>query len=384
MMRIAIAAAVIGCLALPVRAGDAETPAPDGTIRIGATFPRTGPFEMYGQSAYFGARERVREINTQGGVNGKRLEILWRDNRGNPAEAVRNVEELAGTEGVQAIIGPLLSEAAMAVREAARERRVVILLPAAAMDAITHDNPWMFRSTFNNSLQADAMSRFQRERFGAETAAVLFDARHGYAVELAELFAVAFTARGGRVTGTASFAGEDGDIARGLRELAEARPDFIYAPCYATEAIEVVRAARATGVNIRFVAPDAWDSEFVFSAAGRRLIGTHVASSLFELDFSYSAFDRFFQAMVRAGMDNPDALAASAYDAVSLLAVALRNGETADEIRQGLLAIENLPLATGITTITPDGSAIKPIIIRQVEPRRGRLVAAYAGRVDPE
>ena len=378
MMRIAVLAAVIGCLALPLRAGDEPE-----TIRIGATFPLTGRFEIYGQSAYYGVRARVREINAAGGVNGKDIEILWHDNRSENAVAVRDVEELAD-KGVQAILGPLTSEAAMAVRETARKRQVVILLPMATMDAITRDNPWIFRTCFNNSLQADAMARFQREDYAFETVGILFDARYAFSIELAELFADKFVARGGAITGKASFAEEAGDIERGLRKVAEAKPDFIYAPCYGDEAVDVVQTAKALGIRTPFAAPDSWDNDLVLSAAGSRLVGTKIVSSLPEQEYLSPPFRRFFEAMQRAGMDNPDALAANAYDAVTILATALENGETAEEIRQGLHAIERFPLATGITTITADGDALKPVLIRIVEKRGGKLIPVLARTIEPE
>lgn len=357
----------------------------NGEIVLGATFPLTGELEYYGKSAYFGANTRVRIINAAGGINGKRLALRWRDNRGDPEQAVRDVEELAREHGVPAVIGPLLSDGAIAVRDAAAKLGVVVMSPLATVDAATRGNPWMFRACFNNSAEADGLVNFQMNSYGAKSCGVIFDPRYSFSAELAAIFAQKFTEKGGRVVGKLPFvdaAGEK-DYATPLKRLDEGAPDFIFAACYAMEAVEMVRAARDAGVRTRFCGSDAWDNELLFDAAGTRLAGSSFASALFEQNFNYRPFQTFFTAMEQAGMDNPDAPAACAYDAVTLLADCLRTGEKPAEIRDALFQVKRKALATGRTTLTREGDALKPIIIRIAERRGGRLVPVYAERYDP-
>ncbi len=178
-------------------------------------------------------------------------------------------------------------------------------------------------------------------------------------------------------------AGDKQDYLTPLKSLAEKKPDFIFAASYALEAIELMHAARDGGVGTRFVGPDTWDNQLVFDGSGTRLIGTCVASALYERAFSYRPFQTFFTAMEQAGMDNPDAQAACAYDAVRLLAKALESGETPERIRRGLLGIKRMSLATGRISISPEGDAIKPVLIRVIERSHGQLIPVYAERYDP-
>lgn len=365
-----------------------DEPAPprlEGQIVLGATFPLTGHLETYGQSAYYGAETRVRLINESGGVNGKRLVLEWRDNRSDPVQAARDVRELVEKHGAPAILGPLLSDATMAARPVADRLGVVLMTPMATMDAVTRDTPWVFRSCFTNSAQADGLIRFQMEKYGAKKMGILYDSSHASSLELANIFYDNFTGRDGECVGKLSFIGPGGekDYKTPLRELARENPDFIFAPSYALEATEIIRAAREFDVSIRFCGPDTWDNELVFDASGSRLTGSSFASTLFEQTFSYRPFRIFFDAMEQAGMDNPDAPAACAYDAVTLLATALANGETPEKIREGLLQVKRMPLATGRVTINADGDAVKPVLIRVVEQSRGRLLPVYAERYDP-
>lgn len=381
----AVAVAAFAPFFLAAAADRARPPELRGQIVIGGTFPLTGELAYYGQSAYYGANTRVRLINEAGGVNGKRLVINWRDNRSDPEQAARDVEELAREAGVAAVLGPLLSDAAMAARETARRLGVVVMTPLATVDAATRDNPWMFRACFNNSAEAEGLIAFQMNSYGASSCGIVYDSRHAFSTELAAIFAKKFTEKGGRVVGKRSIVDAAGakDYASPLRTIAEEKPDFIFATCYALEAAELVRAARDLAIDIRFCGSDSWDNELLFDAAGRRLIGTSLASALFERDFNYRPFRVFYDAMEAAGMDTPDAPAACAYDAVTLLADALAGGEGAEDVRQGLLSVKRKALATGRVTITPDGDTLKPMLIRVIEQRGGRLAPIYAERFDP-
>lgn len=373
------------CVAAAESGGEAPASAFTGDIVIGATFPLTGIFENYGQSAYYGATTRVRMINDAGGINGKRLVVEWRDNRSDPMQAARDVRELAERFKVPAILGPLFSDATMAVRDLAKELEVVVASPLASIEAFSRDNVWVFRIGFSNVQMAEGMIAFQMRSFGVKSCGILFDPRHAFSAELAEVFEDSFTKRGGVVVGNHSFIDADGnkDYATPLAALAERNPDIIFAASYAQEATELIRTARDMGVSIRFCGPDAWDNELVYDASGTRLIGTAVASSLFESSFNYRPFQVFYNAMEQAGMDTPDAQAASAYDTVSLLAAALEQGETSAAVRDALLGVRRLSLATGRTSISPNGNARKPLIIRIVERVGGRLVPVFADRIDP-
>ncbi|MCC8108050.1 MAG: ABC transporter substrate-binding protein [Planctomycetes bacterium] len=355
-----------------------------GTIVLGATFPRSGELEYYGLSAYYGATTAVRMINARGGVNGKELVLEWRDNRSEREQARLDIVELAREKGVPAVIGPLLSDSAMAVRETARELGVVVLSPMSTIDALPEPDPWVFRSVFSNSAEALALTRFQREKFGFHSCSILYDSNHMVGADMATTFARTFTEAGGRVTGTHSIRGADGSLTLSavLDEVEKERPDFLFAPMYGVEALSLILALRDRGIDTPVCGSNTWDNEVVFDGAGTRLVGTSFASVLFERAATRQ-FREFFTAMEAAGMENPDASAACAYDAVMLLAKALETGESAEEIRAGLLAVRNFNLATGRITITPDGDTRKPVLVRMVERQGCRLVPVYAERYDP-
>ena len=79
----------------------------------------------------------VEEINAKGGVLGKKLEVISRDDGANPGEAVRAAEELVTREGVVALTGTFLSNVGLAVTNFAGQKKVFFLAAEPLTDKIT-------------------------------------------------------------------------------------------------------------------------------------------------------------------------------------------------------------------------------------------------------
>src|SRR3569833_4537719 len=128
MFLLAVAGTVAGLLATPVMAQQ--------TIKI-------GELNSYkSQPAYLdpykkGREMAVEEINAKGGVNGKKLEVISRDDGANPGEAVRAAEELVTREGVVALSGTFLSNIGLAVANFAGQKKVFFLASEPLTDKIT-------------------------------------------------------------------------------------------------------------------------------------------------------------------------------------------------------------------------------------------------------
>src|SRR5438034_11797925 len=87
------------------------------------------------------------EINTAGGVLGRPLEIIFRDDNGTPRDAVRVAEELLSREKVAFLMGTYASNVGLAVADLARQRNVMFLAAAPLTDKIVSEsgNRYTFR-----------------------------------------------------------------------------------------------------------------------------------------------------------------------------------------------------------------------------------------------
>src|SRR4029078_8802590 len=82
----------------------------------------------------------VDEINAAGGVNGRKLELISRDDNGNPGDAVRVAEELVSREKVDVLTGTFLSHIGLAVTDFAKQKKVFFLAAEPLTDKITWQN----------------------------------------------------------------------------------------------------------------------------------------------------------------------------------------------------------------------------------------------------
>ncbi|HEY1934023.1 MAG TPA: ABC transporter substrate-binding protein [Acetobacteraceae bacterium] len=147
-----LAATVLG-FALPVAALANEP------IKIGFPIPLSGPTAVYGVPILKGAQLAVDDINAAGGVLGRKLELLPRDSKANPAEAVRLSRELIVKNGVQFLGGTLTSAEAPAVSTIAKENHVILVTPSAKTSSLTdpaHLHPYIFRSASNTTIEGQA------------------------------------------------------------------------------------------------------------------------------------------------------------------------------------------------------------------------------------
>ncbi|ELP5727443.1 substrate-binding protein [Vibrio vulnificus] len=92
-------------------------------IKIGVVLPLTGTFSVYGEQAVKGAQLAVEQINAKGGVLGRQLELVIRDNETDPAKTVKYSRELILNEDVFALLGPVSSSSRYAMSDIATELR---------------------------------------------------------------------------------------------------------------------------------------------------------------------------------------------------------------------------------------------------------------------
>jgi branched-chain amino acid transport system substrate-binding protein len=126
-----VSALVAASFALPAAAED--------TIKI-------GELNSYKNFAAFldpykkGWEMAVEEVNAAGGVLGKKIEIVSRDDNGNPADAVRVAEELLSREKVAFLIGTFPSNVGLAVSDFAKQRKTLFIAGEPLTDKIVWDN----------------------------------------------------------------------------------------------------------------------------------------------------------------------------------------------------------------------------------------------------
>lgn len=143
------AAAVLLAISAPSNAQD--------TIKIGVTQPLTGAFAASGNYVTQGAKLAEEEINTAGGVLGKKLQLVIEDNKSNPTEAVSTAEKLITKDKVPVMLGAWSSTLTLAVMPKLEEHGVPMLVETSSSGKITTSgNPFIFRISPTSEMEARA------------------------------------------------------------------------------------------------------------------------------------------------------------------------------------------------------------------------------------
>lgn len=128
-------------------ADDAADELDGDPVTIGFIGELSGSFAVWGEPARNGMQMAVEEINAEGGVDGRPLELVARDTEGSPDEAIIAFRELIEQEGVVAAGGIISSDVGLAAARIAEEEQVPLFLVKAGSEAIlTQDSRYTFRT----------------------------------------------------------------------------------------------------------------------------------------------------------------------------------------------------------------------------------------------
>ena len=344
---------------------DAPMIAPADMIKIGLIQP-TGSYESFAK----GAELARNEINAAGGVMGKQIEFVHRDNAAMDTNAI--VEELQGM-GVSAILGPIFSSNTLPLRPIVN----VPLLPAANSRAITEENDFIFIPGAANDLQARVIAQ-AASTLGAKTAATIGLGEDAYSMIITDAFQKAFTALGGEVAAAETYASGDTDFTAQLTAIQAANPDVVFFASWPPAVPLAMKQAREMGITATFIGGDGWDEETFLTTLDDN---APLEGGYYTANFSAQTSSPNAQAFVDAykaehGRD-PGGITAVGYDGVYLLARAIKTADSTDPvmIRDALAAVTDYSGATDISRFE-NKIAVKELVINTIKDGKIMLVSA--------
>jgi len=347
-----------------------ENGAPDHTtIKIGYFGDLTGPTFNFGQSAYNGVLMAATEVNQNGGIHGRQIDIVFEDDKGSPEEAARLAAKLIDKDKVVAIIAGGTSGNSRAAAPKAQASQVPFISPSSTDPAVTQVGNYIFRACFVDSFQGEVMARFAFNTLKAQKAAVLYDFNSPYGRGLTQYFDASFGKLGGKIVNEQSYTQGDADFKGQLSTIKAAEPDVIYIPGYYGDVALIAKQARLLGLTQPLLGADGWDAPELWQLGGDALNGAFI-STHYSIDNPSPAIQSFVeQYKQRYGNTLPDAHAALAYDAARILFDALtRVGATdGDKLREALAQTKNFGGVTGVISMDADRNAVKPAVVLKLQ-----------------
>lgn len=319
---------------------------------IGAIGPLTGGAAVYGQHVKYGAEIAVKEINENGGINGKLIEFRYEDDEHDPEKSVNAYNNLKDW-GMQLLMGTVTSGPSVAVAEETKNDNMFQLTPSGSAPAvIQYDNA--FQVCFTDPNQGAASARYINDQNLASKVAVIYDSSDVYSSGIYEKFAEEAKNANFEIVAAEAFTSDSkSDFSVQLQKAKDSGADLVFLPIYYQEATLILTQANDMGFNPIFFGCDGLDG-----ILGVENFDASLAEDVMLLTpFAADAPDQKTQDFVNkfkevSGGDIPNQFAADAYDAIYIIKAAIEKaGATPD------MSISEIcdALKVAMTEITYDG-----------------------------
>jgi branched-chain amino acid transport system substrate-binding protein len=277
-------------------------------------------------------------------------------------------------------LGEVASSLSLAAAPICQQNKIPMISPSSTNPKVTQVGDYVFRVCFIDPFQGQVMSDFAMNNLKAQTAAILRDQKSDYSMGLADFFVKRFKEKGGTIVSDQSYVAGDVDFKSQLTNIREQKPDVIFVPGYYGEVGLIAKQARELGIKVALLGGDGWDSSKLYEIGGAALDGCYFSShySPESTDPKVQDFVKKYQAKYG---EVPDALATLGYDAMGVLAAALKNAKSLSEtdIRDAIAATKAYAGVTGSISLDANRDAVKPAVVLKIENSK----ASYVTTVNP-
>lgn len=349
------------------------------SVKIGVLLDLSGETSGYGISTLLAIKMAADEINAAGGIGGEKIELLAQDTQGKAENAKNLAREMTAAKKVDVLVGEITSSNTSAIAEVAQKAGVPLLAPISTLQNVTEIGDYIFRVCYLDTQQSAAMAQFAFQNLQKRRAVVFADFDSDYSRTLSKNFAEKFSALGGKIIKQYAVTATGDDYTLQLRDVAKLRPDVIYIPGYYNSVGDVVSQLNIRGIQTQLLGADGWDSPFLFQKAGAGMQNAFITNH-FSSDAPLPSVQKFVAAHKKLYNVEPDSASALGYDAVYLIADAVRRSSAKDgaKLRDALAETKNFVGVTGKIEFDANRNPRKAVIIEKVSADKFKYSAEIA------
>ena len=369
LMTVILAASVAGC-------GSSSSK----EIKIGLLNEMTGGNATIGTAAANGAKLAIKEINANGGLLGKQIKAVVADNKSEPSEAANAMTKLLTQDRVVAVTGTFSSSNAIAAASVAEANKSPYLVAGATNPKVTVDEKtktvkkYIYRVCFIDPFQGTVAANFAAKDLKVKKAAMLVDNSSDYSKGLAEFFEAALKKEGGEIVANEAYLQKDTDFKATLTKIKSKGAEVLYVPGYYEEVGKIVKQAREMGLTVPIIGADGWDSPKLVEIASVSALNNTYFTNHYSVEDTSPKAQAFVDSYTKEYGQKPEALAVLGYDAVYVLADAIKRANSTDsaKIIEALADTKDFPAISGVTTINKTHDADKNAVV--IEMKDGKQV----------
>lgn len=354
------------------------------TIKMGLLVPLTGPAAADGTSALYSVQIALDQVNKDGGVLGKQIELVYYDDRADAKEAVALAYKLIEQDKIAAFVAGSYSLPTRAVAPIFQEERIPLVAAYAIHPDVTTAGDFCFRNGFLGFVEGKAAGYASHKLLGAKTVALLTsDNDFGRTLvtgfkEYADKYAPDL-----KIVSEQAYPFSEKDYKPYLSKIKELNPDVIFASGYYFQTGPLLRQARELGIESKILGEEGADSPKLVEIAGEAAEGFYIVTN-FDRDDPRPVVQNFLKEFRGRHKFEPDMVGASAYDAFMIIVNAMKTAGTTDgkPVRDAIAATVGYDGLTGVMGGFDEiGEVVKPV---QVQVVKEGLLRHFGVVDDPE
>lgn len=328
-------------------------------IVIGSIGILSGEGASWGTAARNGIDLAVQDVNAAGGINGRPLVVIHEDDRGDPKQSLAAFRKLTANDGVGIIIGPTWSNTGLALADPAAENSVLMISPSLGKAEFNERSKYLFNTWPHDYVLSARLADYVYGKGHRRVG--LISTKQVWVVEQTAAFTSRFEELGGQVVVLVEPLPEMKEVTAEALKIQNADIDAIVST---TDGMLVgaliAKRTRELGVDLPIYSITI-DRDAIAAADG--------AYEGMEFLTSLTPSPSFEQRYVDAYGVNLDIGADSAYDAVMMVAQAMRGTNSTDTatLQEYLNNLAEYRGVSGVLSADGEGGFTKPFAIRKVE-----------------
>jgi branched-chain amino acid transport system substrate-binding protein len=307
-------------------------------VRIGFIGGISGRVADLGVGGRNGVLLAVEERNAHGGIKGRPVELIIRDDEQNPEIAGKVARELV-EQKVTAIIGPMTSSMAQVLVPIVNKARLVTVSPTVTTSELSGLDDYFLRVLPDTNSYAPKSAHFHFEKLGLRRAAIIYDSgNNSYTVSWLKAFRKTFERLGGSVVAVDSYkSGGNVEFSPMVREALRHNPDLVVLVCNAVDAALLCQQVRKMSQRVTITVSEWGSTERFIELGGASVEGVYIAQFV-DYDNKTQRYRNFQESYRKRFGQDPGFSAQGGYDAATVVMDALAGLKDGTPLKDAIFA----------------------------------------------
>lgn len=309
----------------------------------------------------------VEEVNRQGGIAGRMVELIIKNDKQDPEVARQGVRQMTEA-GVVGIVGPMTSSMALAIMPLADELQTLVISPTASTNELTGKDDYFFRVYSANANDAKNLAELAYSKRGYRRVAVIYDlSNRGYTENLFQFFKQYFEEHGGSIIQAVSYTTrKDTDFSLLATQLSESSPDSIYIIAGARDTAMICQQLVKQGKKIPILASEWSVTDDVLHYGGMAVEGMEFFHS-YDRNSKKPAFLDFKEKYNNRFHRDPEFASIRSYEATRVLLTSLEKAGDLGKMPEAIVSTGRFKGLQSDIVFDRYGDVQRPYILKTIK-----------------